>query len=62
MPIDSQDIDPAAMQVYLGLRWYDQSVRVATGGPAPLPNNAPAGADVSLEELFTASFGAKLSF
>ena len=57
-----QDIDPAATKVYLGLRWYDHTVRVATGGPAPLPNNAPAGADVSLEELFTATMGAKISF
>ena len=57
-----QDIDPAAMQVFLGLRWYDHEVRVATAGPAPIPNNAPAGADISLEELFTAAFGAKISF
>ena len=57
-----QDIDPAAMQVFLGLRWHDQQVRVATNGPAPLPVNGPAGADVSLEEFFTAAFGAKISF
>ena len=57
-----QDVDPAAMQVFLGLRWYDHEVRVASGGPAPVPNNGPAGADVSLEGLFTAAFGAKISF
>jgi len=57
-----QDIDPAAMQVYLGLRWYDFDVRVTTAGPAPLPNNAPAGANVSLEDMFSAAFGAKLKF
>ena len=57
-----QDIDPAAMQVFLGLRWYDHEVRVATSGPAPIPSNGPADADVSLEELFTAALGAKISF
>ena len=58
----AQEIDAAAMQIYLGLRWYDNDVRVANGGPAPLPNNAPAGADVSLENLFTAAFGGKITF
>jgi len=58
----AQEIDAAAMQIYLGLRWYDHDVRVASGGSAPLPNNAPAGADVSLENLFTAAFGGKITF
>ncbi len=57
-----QDIDPAAMNVYLGLRWYAHDVRAATAGPAPIPNNAPAGADVSLEDFFTAALGARLKF
>jgi hypothetical protein len=57
-----QDIDAAAMQFYFGVRWFDREVRAATAGPAPIPNNAPAGADVSLEEFFTTALGARIKF
>jgi len=58
-----QDIDPAAMKVYAALRLFDPTVRAATVANAPpLPNNGPAGADVSLEEFMTIAVGGKIEF
>ena len=57
-----QAIDPAAMELYLGARMHQTDVRIATSGPAPLPNNQPAGAKFSTEDLFTVSAGAKIKF
>jgi hypothetical protein len=57
-----QNIDPAAMQLYLGARMHQTDVRIATTGPAPLPNNPPAGSKFSTEDLFTVSAGAKIKF
>ena len=58
-----QDIDPAAMKLYAALRLWDPTVRAATNGnPPPNPNNAPAGADVSLEDFWGVAFGGKIEF
>ena len=57
-----QDIDPAAMKVYAALRLWDPTIRAASVGPAPIPNNGPAGADVSLEDFWGIAVGGKIEF
>jgi len=57
-----QDIDPAAMKLYAALRLWDPEVRAASVGPAPIPNNGPAGADVSLEDFWAIAFGGRIEF
>ena len=51
-----QDIDPAAMKLYAGFRSWDTDISVA------LPETAPAGQDVPIEQFYSVLAGGKLSF
>ena len=65
-----QDIDPAAMQLYLGAFMHETDVRVATNGIAAgapfanfnVPDNRPAGAKVPTNDIFTVQGGGKIKF
>ncbi len=51
-----QEIDPVAMKLFTGLRYWDHNIR------AVLPSQESAGQDIPLEHLFAITAGGRINF
>ncbi len=57
-----QDIDPAAMKLYAGVRRWDTAIRVQNLAHSDQPAGNSPGTDVSLEEIWAIAVGGKINF